>query len=512
MNVRRQAPIGDDNYLHLAGASANIEHGQYQWHLAHGDGFAIVDSEGRTLPIRSAVDIDIGVNVGSSTESLKLTRQVDERSSGKSNKSSGSGYLTMSCLNYEPNEDSDASNEKPARPPKPTRMSTSISQSQSSSPSLAEYVHMEPKPPERRPKPTPSPNKCKEYELMANFASHAQSGRLEDVPPAVPPRSHHSTDSAKRLSTISRLDESASLPLHPKPPKSSADNAPSRNGLAIESKPTEVESSTAPETEPSSKFDTISNDDSLLDELQRDVYCVLKVSEDEASDCPTSEIKSQESLDRKDKEDYGIFSRLSIQRKSNPTKSQPNSYNKTLKTSNSTSNVHDVGSSFISRPLADRLTPSFLKKKPKQPEDAPSASKCTKKEDNLIGRLTPRFSQSRRFGRGQSLDLNVPPNEGKTKRIERSATAVSIPVRPINSSIVAKTTFFNLHRYGAQNSVHGKKFTQNTEEGSNCDSNVDREPSESDAKISKSSGNSDADSLSRLDESTQPRLLCDITC
>uniref|UniRef100_S4PXN0 Uncharacterized protein n=1 Tax=Pararge aegeria TaxID=116150 RepID=S4PXN0_9NEOP len=107
------------------------------------------------------------------------------------------------------------------------------------------------------------------------------------------------------------------------------------------------------------------------------------------------------------------------------------------------------------------MTPFFLKKKPKPPEDAQS-SKSTRKEDNLIGRLTPRFGQSRLYGRGQSLELT--PSESRTKRIERSATTVNIPTRPMNSSIVANLKFLTLHRYGAQDDVQCHAFVRNPEE------------------------------------------------
>ncbi|CAH0600406.1 unnamed protein product [Chrysodeixis includens] len=368
----KQAPIGDDNYLHLAGAAAGVDGGPFLWRPRRSDTSPTVDLDGKTLPLQTSADI------GSSTESLKLARHGDERSSGKSTKSTGSGYLTMSCIKHEPSEDSDASAERPARPPKPARLSPAPAPP-------CEYVHVEPRPPERRPRPDPDlAPRCREYELMADFMSHAR-----DSPPAVPPRGH-----AARARP---------------PPR--------------------------PEPDPANNLDAVSTDDSLLDELQRDAYCVLKVCEDEPPE------PDPPPPDR----DAGPFSRVCVQRKSNPIKSQTTS-TRPLKTSSSTSNVHDAGAS-TSRPLAERLTPFFLKRKSKPPEETQTAPRSTRKEENLIGRLTPRFGQSRLYGRGQSLEL-VPP-ESRSKRIERSATTVNIPTRPMNSSIVANLKFLSLHRYGA---------------------------------------------------------------
>uniref|UniRef100_A0A2A4JGF1 Ras-GAP domain-containing protein n=1 Tax=Heliothis virescens TaxID=7102 RepID=A0A2A4JGF1_HELVI len=332
----KQAPIGDDNYLHLAGAASGVDGGPFLWRPWRSDTSPTVDLDGKTLPLQNSLDI------GSSTESLKLARHADERSSGKSNKSTGSGYLTMSCIKHEPSEDSDASAERPARPPKPARLSPGRAQAGQPAPTC-EYVHVEPRPPERRARPEPEPDapyRCKD----------------------------------------------------------------------------------------------------LLDELQRDTYCVLKVCEDDPPDAPLDPAPPEEHPDTEP------FSRACAQRKSNPIKSQTTS-TRPLKTSSSTSNVHDVGST-SSRPLAERLTPFFLKRKSKPPEETQTAPRSTRKEENLIGRLTPRFGQSRLYGRGQSLEL-APP-EGRTKRIERSATTVNIPTRPINSSIVANLKFLSLHRYGAQ--------------------------------------------------------------
>ncbi|KAJ2943831.1 hypothetical protein O0L34_g8159 [Tuta absoluta] len=392
----KQAPIGDDNYLHLAGAGGSVEAcaGPFVWRAWRGDPGAglSVDLDGKPLPLTAGRDL------ADSCESLKLARHADERSSGKSNRSAGSGYLTMSCLKHEPSEDSDASAERPARPPKPARLSPS----RASAP-LCEYVDVEPRPPERKPRPEASPPappappgpRCREYELMANFTSIPR----EDAPPAVPPR-------ARRPATPS-----------PPPPR------------------------------PASNSDTLSNDDSLLDELQRD-YCVLKVCEDEAegaaSPAPPA-LPRDDSFSDKEEPGPGVFSRASVQRKSNPIKPAAPPV-KPLKTSSSTSNVHDAGRT---RPLAERLTPFFLKKKPKPPpaDDAPK-KEPKHKEDNLIGRLTPRFGQSRLYGRGQSLELAQPDAR---RRIERSATTatISLPARPINSSIVANLKFLSLHRYGA---------------------------------------------------------------
>lgn len=380
----KQAPIGDDNYLHLAGAAGGVDGGHFLWRPWRNDASPTVDLDGKTLPLQSSLEI------GSSTESLKLARHADERSSGKSNKSTGSGYLTMSCIKHEPSEDSDASAERPARPPKPARLSPARAP-------LCEYVHVEPRTPDERA------YRCKEYELMADFMSHAR----DDSPPAVPPRGH-----AARA----------------RPPP----------------RPAEPDAC---------KSDAVSTDDSLLDELQRDAYCVLKVCEDEppVPEAPEARVEARE---------CGPFSRVCVQRKSNPIKSQTNS-TRPLKTSSSTSNVHDAGST-SSRPLAERLTPFFLKRKSKPPDEAQAATRSTRKEENLIGRLTPRFGQSRLYGRGQSLEL-APP-EGRTKRIERSATTVNIPTRPINSSIVANLKFLSLHRYGAQEEVQCRAFARSDSE------------------------------------------------
>ncbi|XP_061709905.1 GTPase-activating protein isoform X1 [Cydia pomonella] len=454
----KQAPIGDDNYLHLAGAGSGMsgmgggEGGAFLWRTWRSE--PAPDAAAPPAPLHGSLD------VASSTESLKLSRHIDERSSGKSNKSTGSGYLTMSCLKQEPSEDSDNSAGKPARPPKPARLSPSratLASHAADWPPLSEYVDVELKPPERRPKSDVNPpkrqdtdlsNRCKEYELMANFMSHAASPAGEEAPPAVPPRGH----AAQRAR------------LHPKPERAPA--APRRGSAGSLPDP----DSEPAEPRPASKLDTLSNDDSLLDELQRDAYCVLKVCEDESGN-DSSEINTGEP-DRKEKEDYGIFSRISIQRKSNPIKPQSNPM-KPLKTSSSTSNVHDTGSN-SSRPLAERLTPFFLKKKSKPPEDLQITNKSSRKEDNLIGRLTPRFGQSRLYGRGQSLE--IAPSETRTKRIERSATTVNLPTRPINSSIVANLKFLSLHRYGAQDDVQCRTFVRSDEAELSIPSGAPREP------------------------------------
>lgn len=406
--ARRQAPIGDDNYLHLAGAAGSVEGGPLVWRAWREA--AAVDLDGAALPPAAAPDL------ASSCESLKLARHADERSSGKSTRSAGSGYLTMSCLKQEPSEDSDASAERPARPPKPARLSPPRAAP------LCEYVDVEPRPPERRTRPEPAPppaepaRRCREYELMADFMSHAR-GVGEDAPPAVPPRAH------------------SARPRAPPPPATAP--AP-------------------PVERPASAADSASNDDSLLDELQRD-YCVLRVCED---DPPAADPPPVEPVDRRARDDCGAFSRVSAQRKSNPIKTQPTAA-RPLKTSSSTSNVQEAAAS-APRPLAERLTPFFLKKKPKPPED-PAGGRGSRKEENLMGRLTPRFGQSRLYGRGQSLEL-APP-EGRTRRIERSATTVHIPTRPMNSSIVANLKFLSLHRYGAQEDVQCRAFVRTPEEG-----------------------------------------------
>lgn len=408
----KQAPIGDDNYLHLAGAASSVDGGPFTWRPWRSDAASIVDLDTKTIPLQTSID------VGSSTESLKLARHADERSSGKSTKSTGSGYLTMSCIKHEPSEDSDASAGRPARPPKPARLSPARAQSCAG----GEYVQVEPRAPERRPRldPVPDPElvyRCKEYELMTDFMSHARTSD-EETPPAVPPRGNAARS---------------------RPPPRPADSESTSPGPAVSPPPD------PPPDRPDApcKMDTISTDDSLLDELQRDAYCVLKVCEDEPS-APISVDKSIEAPKQVDnRRDSGPFSRVCAQRKSNPIKSQTSS-TRPLKTSSSTSNVHDAGGT-TSRPLAERLTPFFLKRKPKPPEEA--APRCNRKEENLIGRLTPRFGQSRLYGRGQSLEL-APP-EGRTKRIERSATTVNIPSRPLNSSLVANLECLSLHRYGS---------------------------------------------------------------
>lgn len=274
-------------------------------------------------------------------------------------------------------DDSDASADRPRRPPKPRPAPP------------CEYVDVEPRAPSRRPRtdpapaapPTPPPPRCREYELMADFMSHARSpSPPAEEPPAVPPRAR---------------------PAPPPPP---------------------------PEPRPESAADACSTDDSLLDELQRDAYCVLKVCEDESPSPPPLPPEP--------------FSRLSVHRKSNPTK--PHAAPpvcKPLKTSSSTSNVQEAGAS-ATRPLAERLTPSFLKRKPR------AEAEGARKEDNLLGRLTPRFGQSRLQARGRSLELCAEP---PPPRIARSQTAAAIPAaaRPLNSSFVANLKFLSLHRYGA---------------------------------------------------------------
>ncbi|XP_023955040.2 GTPase-activating protein [Bicyclus anynana] len=443
----KQAPIGDDNYLQLAGAAGNADSGSLFWRPWRGGSSPTVDLDGKTLPLQTSPD------VCSSTESLRLARLADERSSGKSTKSAGSGYLAMSCLKHEPSEDSDASADRPARPPKPARLSPS----RAPLPPACEYVDVELKPPLRRPRPdlaflsaqltrleTDVTVRCKEYELMSNFMSHSHASD-DDAPPAVPPRVRMLPKPVDI--DVSKSDEHSTF----------RHEAICGSTTSLPEGRSQITNFEAGESRPASKIDTVSNDDSLLDELQRDTYCVLKVCEDESPEVESADNKSEEPSVVKEKEECGMFSRISLQRKSNPIKTQSGSM-KPLKTSNSTSNVHDAGS-HSSRPLAERLTPFFLKKKPKPPED--QASKSSRKEDNLIGRLTPRFSQSRLYGRGQSLELAP---ESKTKRIERSATTVNIPTRPINSSIVANLKFLTLHRYGAQDDVQCHAFVRNTEE------------------------------------------------
>ncbi|CAG4963391.1 unnamed protein product [Parnassius apollo] len=469
----KQAPIGDDNYLHLAGAAGSVDGGSFFWRAFRGDMSPTVDLDGKTLPLQQT-----SIDIGSSTESLKLARLGDERSSGKSNKSTGSGYLTMSCLKHEPSEDSDASNDKPARPPKPARLSPSRTFSPPAP--LCEYVDVELKPPRRGPKPEFTPkrsdvnisNRCKEYELMANFMSHAHASD-EDAPPAVPPRGNTAARVRLQPKPVDvEIRRSIELSTTLKHVMSSSTNSLPSDGINVGDHQSPVETT---HTRPLSKVDTVSNDDSLLAELQSDTYCVLKVCEDEVQDRETCGVESEGSIDRKEKEEYGMFSRISIQRKSNPIKNQPSI--KPLKTSSSTSNVHDAGTN-TSRPLTERLTPFFLKKKPKPPDDT-QATKCTRKEDNLIGRLTPRFGQSRLYGRGQSLELA--PSESRNKRIERSATTVNIQTRPINSSIVANFKFLSLHRYGPQDDVQCHAFVRNEDtehmpKGDSSGGTTEREP------------------------------------
>lgn len=354
----RQAPIGDDNYLHLAGAAGGGDCGPFLWRPWRGEPPPL-DLDGAPLPSATSLDIT------SSTESLRLARHADERSSGKSARSASSGYLAMSCIKHEPADDSDASAERPRRPPKPRAVPAPAP--------AGEYVDVEPRPPSRRPRPdrlerSPPPARCREYELMADFMSHA--------PPAVPPRAR---------------------PLPPPRPPSA--------------------------------------DDSLLDELQRDACCVLQVCEDEL---PSPLAPAPAPLPSEP------FSRLSVHRKSNPTKPHAlPAAARPLKGSSSTSNVHEAGSG-TTRPLAERLTPFFLKRRPRAPDAEGSSAP---KEDNLLGRLTPRFAQSRLGARGRSLELSSV--EAPPKRIERSQTAVTIPARPAHSSIVANLKFLSLHRYGA---------------------------------------------------------------
>lgn len=424
----KQAPIGDDNYLHLAGASATLEPATFIWGSERA-------GDTKTLPILPiphaihAVHTVSTADAATNTDPVSMTAHPETSDAADTS----SGYMPMT-----PNDD-----EVPARPPKPPKP-------------LCEYVDMEPRPPERRPKPDPQrkrehsdPNRCKEYELMSNFMSHTS----DSPPPLVPPR------------TTPRKPAQV---LYPKPnidakPKRTEDTP---HDPVTESKGSDAADNSTYESRLSSKFDTISNDDSLLDELRKDTYCELKVCEDEP-EVARGGIDSQESVNVKEKEDYGIFSRISIQRKSNPIKSQPSSY-KPLKTSNSTSNVSE---STPSTSLADRLTPSFFKKKPKPPEEAQSVSKCTKKEDNLIGKLTPRFGQSRLYGRGQSLELN--PASGGNKRIARSATSASIPGGALDSVTVGNTKFLSLHRFGARGSVTGHSFTQSKEESVGPDARDD---------------------------------------
>lgn len=391
--VCRQAPIGDDNYLHLAGAAggaAGADCGAALWRAWRSEA-------GEEAPLEPA----------SSTESLRLARRADDRSSGKSSRSAGSGYLAMSCVKHDPADDSDASAGRPRRPPKPQRPPPPAPP--------PDYVAVEPRVPVRRRDPDPdipapalSPPRCTEYELMADFMSHAR-----DEPPAVPPRAN-----ASRARTHPKPAESEGVPNSASFPAASSLSSPSSCSEAASPGSTE-------HTRPSSA-DAVSTDDSLLEELQRDSYCVLRVCEDEPDPPPPPSEP---------------FSRLSVHRKSNPSKAAASV--RPLKTSSSTSNVHESGATpSASRPLTERLTPFFLKRKPKPAEDKSESG--SKREDNLVGRLTPRFGQSRLYGRGRSLELGEQP-----RRIERSPTAVNVATRPIDSSIVANLKFLSLHRYGA---------------------------------------------------------------
>ncbi|KAG7304350.1 hypothetical protein JYU34_011290, partial [Plutella xylostella] len=168
-------------------------------------------------------------------------------------------------------------------------------------------------------------------------------------------------------------------------------------------------------------------DDALLDELRRDACCVLQVREDGDPPAP-------------------------------PAPPPPAA----LTSSTSAPSVADAGSH--ARTVAERLTPFFLKKKPKSVDE--KDTKSAKKEENLIGRLTPRFSQSRLYSRGQSLELAGAGagGAGGGGRLSRSATTASVPPRNINSSIVANLKFLSLHRYGAGDDVQCRRFVQTPEE------------------------------------------------
>lgn len=416
-----------------------MERGPFLWRAWRGEPPPAVDLDGKAFPMHASLDI------GSSTESLKMARHADERSSGKSNKSTGSGYLTKSCIKHDQADDSDASAGRPARPPKPARLSPARAPlAPPPGVPICEYVDVEPKPPERRLKPLdactpprPEPEisyRCKEYELMTDFMSHARFTN-DETPPAVPPRGQ----TAGRARAQPRLHD-------PEPVERTPDFAPVVDRPAEPVSCGRVSPVVDHPSHPNSNLDTISNNDSLLDELQRDAYCVLKVCEDEPPLTESADIKSDyDEPDKKEKEDYGLFSRVSVQRKSNPIKS-PSVSTKPLKTSSSTSNVHEAGST-SSRPLAERLT-FFLKKKTKAAEESLVGGRPSRKEEKPVGRATPRLGQARAFGRGQSLELAPPEVHGR--RIERSATTVNIPSRPINSSIVANLNFLSLHRYGAQ--------------------------------------------------------------
>lgn len=161
----------------------------------------------------------------SSTESMKLAdRNVNERLSVNSHKSmsaTGSGYLKMNCLiNEHPDGECDSFRMSPTNEDRSERVSPPLTGQKPS-----EYVEVRPKIPERENKPKailppsslpikPCVKKvmtmeeladnpqmyCQEYELMSNFRSAGKSrlseGRIDegqssdDVPPAVPPRSH----------------------------------------------------------------------------------------------------------------------------------------------------------------------------------------------------------------------------------------------------------------------------------------------------------------------------------
>lgn len=165
--------------------------------------------------------------ISSSTESMKLSdRNVNERLSVNSHKSmsaTGSGYLKMNCLiNELPDGECEGFRMSPTNEDPSERVSPPLTGQKPS----CEYVEVRPKIPERENKPKailpPSslPIKpcikkamtmeeladnpqmyCQEYELMSNFRSAGKSrlseGRIDegqasdDVPPAVPPRSHH---------------------------------------------------------------------------------------------------------------------------------------------------------------------------------------------------------------------------------------------------------------------------------------------------------------------------------
>lgn len=124
-----------------------------------------------------------------------------------------------------------------------------------------------------------------------------------------------------------------------------------------------------------------------LDELRQEAYCVLHVGE-------AGEGETEAAV--------GEFSRTCPQRQSAPRSPRAASR---LRASSSTSDVHTATPS---RPLAERLTPFFLKRKPKPPPPAPAPPPAAPSRVDSSTVASLRFLSLHRFGGAPEHPLPAP--------------------------------------------------------------------------------------------------------